>query len=609
MTLVTLDGVSRRHAERVVLDDVSLTVADGERVGVIGRNGSGKSTLLGLLTGALEPDDGRRVPARHLRLAVVPQTETLRSDLPPVEAVLAHAPRADADIAGLPDRRARAEAVLERLGLGGTDRSCGQLSGGQRRRVALAAGLVVDDLALPGESVLLVLDEPTNHLDVDAVAWLQRHLLARRGALLLVTHDRYLLDAVATRIVEVEDRALHTGFGGYEDYLRNRAARVEQAAAVEQRRRDRARRELAWLRRSPAARTGKSRHRVRQATSVIEAAPPGPEAEPDFRLPSARLGSKVATLHHAGVELGGRTVLDDVTWQVGPDERAGVVGPNGAGKTTLLRLLAGDLEPTRGSARLGATAVVGFYGQQVASLPAGTRVVEAVDEVAREVQVDRGRLLRAGDLCERFGFDGVTQRSLVDDLSGGQRRRLELLRVLAGQPNLLLLDEPTNDLDLDTLAVLAEVLDTFTGAVVVATHDRWFLDRVCSTVWSVRPGGGVRHHPGGWSSWEADRRTAGDGDRPSSPPAPSARSTGEESRSRAGGVGRKLAYHERRELGQLESRLEGLARRRGELESRLQEVSGSGQEVGAVGAELADILARTEEAEARWLELSLMAEA
>ncbi|MGH8908403.1 MAG: ABC-F family ATP-binding cassette domain-containing protein, partial [Egibacteraceae bacterium] len=488
MNLASLERVTKRYAEKLPLDGVSLGVDDGDLVGVIGRNGSGKSTLLRILAGVEEPDSGRAVHANHLRVAYLDQEPALDPALE-VAAVLGGR---------------QAEAMVDRLGIREVDRRIGELSGGQRKRVALAR-VLADDASLDpvgGEVGLLVLDEPTNHLDVGAVQWLEDLLGARRGALVLVTHDRYLLNRLATRIVEVHRGLLHTHQGSYEAYLEARAQRAAHAEATEQRRRNRARTELDWLRRSPAARTSKSKHRVAQAQALAEQPEPAePAGVAEFDLPSRRLGSKVVDLHHAGKRYGDRWVLRGIDHRLAPGARIGLVGPNGAGKTTLLSLIAGRIEPDEGSVRTGDTVVAGWYGQDPEPLPPAQRVFDVVDEEVRTARLTSGEWVGAGGLLERFGFDAQAQRGWVGELSGGERRRLELLRVLAAAPNLLLLDEPTNDLDLDTLGLLEAYLDRWPGAFVVATHDRYFLDRVCRDVYSIEPDGSLRHHPGGWAAY------------------------------------------------------------------------------------------------------------
>ncbi|HEX6254783.1 MAG TPA: ABC-F family ATP-binding cassette domain-containing protein [Euzebyales bacterium] len=623
MNLVSVEHARVRYADALVLDDVSLGIDDGDRIGVIGRNGSGKSSLLRVLSGVQPPDEGSVTHARRLTVQYVPQEPALAPDTAALAAVLdadsepghifrehrARPNHADVtalmDAHGLWDLEHVARGMLDRFDIA-PDRVVGELSGGQRMRVALARALVHSDVAArTGDTVpLLVLDEPTNHLDVDVIEWLEGRITSQRGAVVLVTHDRYLLDRVVTRIVEVVDGALHTEHGSYADYLANRAERAAQAAAREHRRRQRVRAELEWLQRSPPARTSKSRARIERARQLMDDAPATTDRGVRIDLPARRLGSKVATLHNAGKRYGDRVVLRDVTASLQPGARIGVVGPNGSGKTTLLRLLAGHVPPDGGSVRIGATVHLGWYDQHTVAPPAGQRVIDAVDEVARETCTIDGITLSASGLLERFGFDAGAQRALVSELSGGERRRLELLRVLATAPNLLLLDEPTNDLDLDTLAVLEDFLDGWPGTLVAASHDRFFLDRVCGQLWSIELDGEVREHPGGWSAYrvhDAAQAAAGPG---------GGRDRSDGVAKRSGGVrpGR-LTYNEQRELRTLERDLPALEQRRDALHAELVAAADDHVRAGGLARDLDAVMAEIDRSETRWLELQVRPDA
>ena len=594
MNVVSLEKVTKRHAEKLVLDGVTLGIDDRDRVGVIGRNGSGKSTLLRIVAGALEVDDGRVVTGEGLRIRYVAQEPPLERSATALEAALASPRMFDP----LVDRAAvqleqRARAMLDRLGIADADQPVAAMSGGQRKRVALAA-------ALTDDSDLLILDEPTNHLDVEVVEWLENELRGRSGALLLVTHDRYLLDRIATRIVEVEGGALHSGYGSYFDYLEARARRQEQAAASEQRRSNRARVELAWLRRGARARTSKAKYRVERAQDLLAAAPETEQSELAIELPSRRLGSKVVNLHNAGKRYGGRTVVAGVDLKLKPGDRIGLVGPNGSGKTTLLRLFAGDVEPDEGKVIIGETVHLGVYGQDPRPFPPDQRVLDAVKDVVLETRTLQGRTMGAGALLEQFLFAPEAQRAFVSELSGGERRRLELLLVLAEAPNVLLLDEPTNDLDLDTLAVLEEYLDAWPGVLVVASHDRFFLDRVCSDLFSLQPGGTVQHHPGGWTAWREQRAEQQRATKAAPAPARGDDRTVQRAR--------KLSHAQRRELTSLERRIPQLEDRKRSLTQQLQDAGDDYAVAQRAGDDLAAVLADLDAAETRWLELSQIGE-
>ena len=603
MNIVSLERVTKRYAEKVVLEGATLGIDDRDRVGVIGRNGSGKSTLLRIVAGHEEADDGRVVTSDGLRVRFVAQEPPLDPKATALQAALTAPGVFDPmlDRAEV-QREQRARAMLDRLGIRDPEHVVGQMSGGQRKRVALAG-------ALTDDADLLILDEPTNHLDVDVVEWLEGELRGRSGALLLVTHDRYLLDRIATRIVEVEDGSLHSGYGSYFDYLQARALREEQAAANEQRRSNRARVELAWLRRGARARTSKAKYRVERAQDLITGAPEAAPSELAIELPSRRLGSKVVNLHNAGKRYGERPVVSGVDIKLKPGDRIGLVGPNGSGKTTLLNLFAGKLEPDEGKVVIGETVHLGVYGQDPRPLPPTQRVLDAVKDVVLETRTLQGRTMGAGALLEQFQFPPEAQRARVSELSGGERRRLELLLVLAEAPNVLLLDEPTNDLDLDTLAVLEEYLDAWPGVLVVASHDRYFLDRVCDDVFSIERDGTVLHHPGGWSAWreqvaEAQRRPKSAG-----PSVASASGSGaavdDAPQARRP---RKLSYAERRELTTLERRMPQLDERKSALTKQLQEAGDDYAAAQEAGDELAIVLTEIEAAETRWLELSEIGE-
>jgi ATPase subunit of ABC transporter with duplicated ATPase domains len=491
--LINLDRVSKRYdAAGELLTDVSLGVADTDRIGVVGRNGAGKTTLLRLLSRAEPPDAGRVTHRRDLRAASLPQTLTLAAAATVGEVVLGSAwlPAAFAaehEWAG----DASVRAILAGLGMPGLGLGTpvGPLSGGERRRVALAALLVRD-------TDVLMLDEPTNHLDVRGVDWLARHLLGRRGALIVITHDRWFLDTVCTWTWEVADGTVRGYEGGYAAWTLARAERQRQAAASEARRQNLLRKELAWLRRGPPARTSKPKFRIDAANALISDVPPPRDPVLLRRLATARLGKQVYELEQVRLAAGPHRILDDLSWQIGPGDRVAIVGANGAGKTTLLRLLAGELTVSGGRLRVGRTVQPGYLSQELTDLPDDQRALTAVEQVARRVRMG-DRELTAAQLAELFGFRGDRLWTPVGDLSGGERRRLQLLRLLAGEPNVLLLDEPTNDLDTDTLAELEDLLDSWPGTLVVASHDRYLVERVTDAVYGMFGDGTLRHLPGG----------------------------------------------------------------------------------------------------------------
>ncbi len=364
------------------------------------------------------------------------------------------------------------------------------LSGGERRRVALARALL-------DHPNLLLLDEPTNHLDVEAITWLAGHLAARDGAMLFVTHDRWFLDAVCTRTWEVADRTIHQYEGGYAAYVLARAERTAERAAREDRRQQLVRKELAWLRRGPPARTSKPKFRIDAANALIADEPPARDSTELLRFASSRLGNKVLEAEDVSYSYGDRTVIDHVTWRLGPGDRVALVGTNGSGKSTLLRLLAGELTPTSGGVQRGETVKLAHLSQEANPIAGHLTVLEAVEEIRGRATLAGGEELTAGRLTERFGFRGEKSRTSVSDLSGGERRRLTLMRLLMSEPNVLMLDEPTNDLDIETLTALEDLLDRWPGTLVVVSHDRYFVERVADNVFALEAIGGIRHLPGG----------------------------------------------------------------------------------------------------------------
>jgi ABC transport system ATP-binding/permease protein len=573
--VILVDGhrLAAHRPGRPLFEDLSVTVASGDRLGIVGLNGTGKSTLLRVLAGLTEPEGGTLRRGRGIRVAMLDQ-----------EAALP-----DGSALAAVGESWEAAAVLERLGMGPfADRPIAELSGGQRKRVALARALVA-------EADLLILDEPTNHLDIDGIAWLEDRLAVFTGGLIIVTHDRHLLDRVTTRILEL-DRG--TGFvheGGYASYLEAKADREERAAVAESVRRNLARSELAWLRRGAPARTRKPKARIEAATAIVEgrAQPAARPGELDLHLGTPRLGDKVIELHGVGHRYGDDPWLfEGVDLVLDRRERLGVVGVNGTGKSTLLDIIAGRFAPLEGRVEVGTTVSLGYYDQMTRELDPTARAREIVAGPHRDPDWSDARLLEA------FWFDSDAQWAPVELLSGGERRRLQLLTVLAAKPNVLLLDEPTNDLDVDTLRVLEDFLDEWPGALVVVSHDRAFLERTVTDVIVLDGAGRAGRRPGGYAAWEDERRAARTKPATTASAAPPVTEPAAER-----SVGRSRSTV-KRELAAAERELARVEERHAALTAEVAAAGGDHEALARLGTELAELDGLRRDAEDRWLHLS-----
>jgi ABC transport system ATP-binding/permease protein len=571
--LVDVERVSMSRPNRPLFNDVSVTVSAGDRLGVVGINGTGKSTLLSIIAGTREPESGNVRRGRGVTVAALAQVTRLP----------------DGTVREAVGAGWRGEAALDRLGVGDLmDRPTDELSGGQEKRVALAQALVAD-------ADLLVLDEPTNHLDVDAIEWLESELSSFKGGLVLVTHDRKVLDTLTTRILELDRGAAYVHEGGYSGYLEGRAAREERAAATESTRRNLARHELAWLRRGAKARTRKSRSRIDRANELIAGGPQAAAREGDLDLTALhkdtpRLGDQVIELHDVEIGFdGAEPLIEGLDLLLDRRERLGIVGANGSGKSTLLDVLAGRRPPGAGEIIVGPTVSVALHDQRGRDLPPKAKIRDLIaGDGAQPTWWDLA-------LLERFWFDSDTQHAPVELLSGGERRRIQLVLTLAEKPNVLLLDEPTNDLDLDTLRALEDFLDGWPGAVIVVSHDRAFLDRTVDDVLVIDKGRAQRW-PGGYAQWLKDRRTSAT--RGSVAVAePPAKDRPRES------VGRSHSTI-RHELKSAEKRMARLHRRRESLDSELADAGTDHQRLRDIGHSIVSCDAELAVVEEHWLELS-----
>lgn len=607
VNLLNAENISQSFGLKTLLDGVSLGVQSGQRIGVVGVNGGGKTTLLEVLTGLVEPDSGRVARNSDLRMAVVTQ----RAELDPAATI----GRTVVEPLGLDTfewaSNAKVRDVLGGLGVAqlGLDTPVGQLSGGERRRVNLAAALVQD-------LDLVVLDEPTNHLDVEGVQWLADHLLRRKVAVLVVTHDRWFLDTVAQLTWEVHDGQVDVYDGGYNDWIFARAERQRQAEAAEQRRQNLARKELAWLRRGAPARTSKPKYRIAAAEALIKDVPPVRNSVELMSFSKQRLGRKVIELENARLETpDGQVLVDDLTWRLAPGERVGLVGVNGSGKTTLLRALAGDHELAAGKRIEGQTVRLGWLRQELDDLDPQRRLLDAVEDIATYVHLGT-KELSASQLAERLGFSPKRQRTPVGDLSGGERRRLQLTRVLMSEPNVLLLDEPTNDLDIDTLQELESLLDEWPGTLVVVSHDRYLIERITDAAYALFGDGNLQHLPGGIEQYLQVRAASAD-DAPRGAldlgPYRSGDITGDggSGTSPAASPGKpEISAQQEREITKamraLERKMDKLEKSEAQLDEKMAAAAEDvdTQRLTELNEEKSEVARRREELEAEWLELA-----
>jgi ATPase subunit of ABC transporter with duplicated ATPase domains len=577
--LINVERVTVGYGTRTLLDAVSLGIEEGDAIGVVGRNGDGKTTLLGVLTGARQPDSGRVTHTSGLSVGYLRQADDFAAGAT-VRGVIVGG-RPDHIWAAEPDTRTVVEHLLADVDL---DAAVSGLSGGERRRAALA------EVLLAGHDVL-VLDEPTNHLDVEVIGWLAGHLTARRAeALVVVSHDRWFLDAVCTRTWEVQGGGVDAYEGGYAAYVLARAERMRLEAGAEARRQNLMRKELAWLRRGPPARTSKPKFRIQAANDLIANEPPPRDSLVLQRFATTRLGKDVFDLHRVRLEVGEppRMILDRVDWSIGPGARIGLVGVNGTGKTSVLRLLAGELQPAAGTIKRGTTLKIGHLSQALTELDGASRVLDAVENRRRITQLAGGRDISADTLLRDFGFTGDKLTARLADLSGGERRRLQFLRLLLDEPNVLLLDEPTNDLDIDTLTVIEDYLDGWPGTLIVVTHDRYFLERVCDVTYALTGGGRCDLLPGGVEQYLADRVAAA-----SDAPARDEPQREESASARARRTGKELA--------RIEGQLSKLDERISALHESMAAAASDRVRLGELNTELNELLSRKVSLEDAWL--------
>jgi ATP-binding cassette subfamily F protein uup len=589
--LVNLETVSKAYPDQVVLDAVSLGVSAGQRVGVVGRNGDGKSTLLNLIGRRDEPDSGRVVHTGGVSVASLGQTDRL-DDAGTVRDALfggadAHEWASSASVREiLTGLLGGIDAPVLPAGL---DSTIGVLSGGERRRVDLARVLV-------GAHDLLLLDEPTNHLDIEGIAWLAAHLNAVKTAVIVVTHDRWFLDEICDRIWDVQRGRVFEYDGGYTAYVLARAERERQAALAEEKRQNLMRKELAWLRRGPKARTSKAKFRVDAANELIANEPPPRDTAELVSFATARLGKTVFEASGVTVQAGDQVLIEDLDWILGPGSRVGLVGVNGAGKTSLLRALADateDRQPAAGRIRVGKTVKLAWLSQHMEDLDGSWRVLEAIERVAKRVQLGK-KEMSASQLAERLGFVGGRQWTHVADLSGGQRRRLQLARLLMSEPNVLFLDEPTNDLDIETLTQLEDLLDEWPGSLIVVSHDRYFTERVADEVWALLGDRDLRMLPRGIEEYLERRASVSARAGASEAPKAAAAAPSQPTIDRA----------TQKELSKLERRLEKVEDKIAGVHADMAAFATDPEKLAGLQERLTELESERDEIEARWMELA-----
>lgn len=634
MHILSIEAVSKNYGLKPLFENVNLGFDSAARIGVVGANGSGKSTFLRLIAQAEQPDTGRVVFAEGTMIGYLAQNPSFDPEQTVLDAVFAASDartrllrdyeRAcrDLALAGADETRllnrvselaseleasdaweveTNARTILTRLGVGDRSAKLGTLSGGERKRVALARALIA-------RPQLLILDEPTNHLDAETITWLEGYLARFRGALLLVTHDRYFLDRVTESILEIARSTVQSFDGNYAYYLEKKEEQELARAAAGQKREMLIRRELAWLRRGAKARTRKSKARIDRAESLMQQPKEIKRAELDISLATTRIGKKILAVNNLSKSYEGRVLLKDFSRTLKQGDRIGIIGANGAGKTTLLDILTGRVAPDGGSLEVGQTVRFGYYDQENRALDETARVIDYISEVAERIETADGVFITASQMLEKFLFSGAIQYAPIAKLSGGERRRLYLLRVLMSKPNVLLLDEPTNDLDIQTLITLEDYLDGFSGCLIVVSHDRYFLDRTVENILRFEGAGKVREYPGNYTAFlEASRDEEKDASpAPATKPAPPPKADNE-TREVNAATQRKLSFKETRELAELESRIQNDERRREAIEIELSTHASDSQLVYALFMEREELTLRLARDLDRWAELAELA--
>ena len=604
MILLNATDISKSYTASPLLSNLSYAINEGDKIGLIGVNGTGKSTLLRITAGIEDADSGKIILTGGVRIGYLPQAPAYDPEKTVLEQAVSYLTRETAA-----EGEYKCKSMLNQLGITDFEKKMSTLSGGERKRVAMAG-------IFTNECDILILDEPTNHIDSDTVEWLENYLKKFRGAIFMVTHDRYFLDRVTNVILELTGGRLYRHEGNYEVYLENRAAREEMALATERKRRTLYRRELEWMRRGAQARTTKAKGRIDRFHQLEESKLVVNNAALEMKSVSSRLGKKIIELEHVSKAFDGVPVISDFSYTVLRNDRIGIIGENGSGKSTLLKLISGELQPDSGSVEIGETVKIGYFSQENEHMDKSSRVIEYICDIAHNVKTEDG-YISASQMLERFLFPPHIHSIPVSRLSGGEQRRLYLLGILMSAPNVLLLDEPTNDLDIDTLCILEDYLDSFAGAVIAVSHDRHFIDRIAEKTFVYEGDGHIAEYPGGYSDW-AERRTAGLAAEKTAGKASgkTAASDGKQtdSTSQAGRTDAvrpkklKFSYKEQREFETIDDDIAA-------LESAIEEVDGRIAEAGSDYCKLQELTAKRDELTAaldekmeRWVYLNDLAE-
>ena len=533
MNLMTLENISKSYSEKILLKDISLGINEGEKIGIIGVNGTGKSTLLKIIAGVEVPDDGTIIKANRVRVEYLPQNPDYNEDFTVLQQVFKGTSsemkllleyeetltalsnnyndslnsklislQEKIDALNLWDLESEAKAVLTKLGITNFNQKVKELSGGQRKRVSLASALIT-----PCE--LLILDEPTNHLDNDTIDYLEEYLNSRRGSLIMITHDRYFLDRVSNRIIELDKGRLFSYDGNYSTFLEKKMERLALEASIEEKRQNLIRKELTWVKRGAKARTTKQKARLQRFDELVNKDTYTPDEKMDISVGSTRLGKKIIEIHHISKKFDNKVLIDDLDYTIARTDRIGIIGKNGMGKSTLIKILNGEILPDSGHIEIGETVKIGCFSQDDSHMHPDMRAIDYVKEASDYIETADGTKISASQMCEKFLFNSTMQYSFIGNLSGGERRRLHLLRTLMLAPNVLLLDEPTNDLDIATLNILEDYLDEFNGIVITVSHDRYFLDRICNKIFAYEGVGKIHIFTGNYSDYSIYREIQG----------------------------------------------------------------------------------------------------